>query len=52
MDNYEKYMNNSDIINELMVLCGIHVIRFMLQDKTKDLMPVECAKFTRKEAWK
>jgi hypothetical protein len=49
MDNYEKYMNNPDIINKPIVLYGTYVIRLILQDKIKDLMPVKHTTFTCKE---
>ena len=37
----DDYMNDPDIINEPMPLREIHAIRFMIQDKTKDMTAEE-----------
>ncbi len=37
----DDYMNDPDIINEPMPLREIHAIRFMIQDKTKNMTPEE-----------
>ncbi|GHU29229.1 hypothetical protein AGMMS50256_13700 [Betaproteobacteria bacterium] len=50
MDNYEKYMNDPDIVDEPTALREIHAIRLMLHDKTKNMTPEERAALTRSDA--
>ena len=50
MNNYEKYMNDPDIIDEPMALREVHAIRLMLHEETKSLTPEERAMRTKKNA--
>jgi hypothetical protein len=50
MSNFEKCMNDPDIMNEPMALREIHAIRFMLHEETKHLTPEEKTARTQKIA--
>jgi hypothetical protein len=45
MNNYNKYLNDMDIINEPMPMREIHAIRIMLYEQTKNMTPTEHAEY-------
>jgi len=45
MNNYEKYYNDKEIINEPKPLREVHAIRLMIYDETKDMTLEERAKY-------
>ena len=49
MPEYDKYMLDSDIIEEPMPLREIHAIRLMLHEKTKHMNPDEYTRYVREQ---
>jgi hypothetical protein len=49
MNEYEKYMNDPDIIDEPMALREVHAIRLMLHEKTENMTPEEHTQFVHEQ---
>jgi hypothetical protein len=50
MNNYEKYMNYPDIVDESMPMREIHAVRLMIYDETKNMTPAEHSEYFNKAA--
>jgi hypothetical protein len=47
MNNFDKYYNDPDIVDEPTALREVHAIRAMLYDETKDMTTEEYTLFVR-----
>jgi hypothetical protein len=52
MNNLDKYMHDSDIINDPMPLREVHAIRLMLHEKTAGMTPEEQTSYMHNQAQK
>jgi len=48
MNDYEKYYNDPEIVDEPIPLREVHAIRLMIQDRLKDMTPEQQTEYYRK----